>query len=286
MKRRSPEQRRPQAVRRRALCCLVWLLVAVQAVRAQDAVPPRPVPDKTTAAADTLPARSMRTDTVAPVRPAYPAAFRQPGDNVLTDGRGVLDPFWEQLRLRRIGIAADTLRIVHIGDSHIRGHVFPRTAGEAMQRDFGAVGYTDVGIDGASCITFARPDRVARIAALHPDLLILSFGTNESHNRRYDPMTHYAQMDELVRMLRERLPQVPMLMTTPPGSYESFRQSRRRRSYKVNPRTGTAAPPAGAMPRWSVCSTTPSPAHSNSPPCSPVPRCRGWRWPRARSPVL
>ena len=29
-------------------------------------------------------------------------------------------------------------------------------------------------------------------------------------------------------------------MTTPPGSYESFRQRRRRRTYKINPRTAVA----------------------------------------------
>lgn len=53
-------------------------------------------------------------------------------------------------------------------------------------------------------------------------------------------MLHYRQMDDLVRMLREKLPNVPMLMTTPPGSYESFRQRRRRRTYKINPRTAVA----------------------------------------------
>ena len=91
-----------------------------------------------------------------------------------------------------------------------------------MQDTFGAVSYTDVGINGAFCTTFTRPDRIADIAALHPDLLILSFGTNESHNRRYNTMLHYRQMDDLVRMLREKLPNVPMLMTTPPGSLREF----------------------------------------------------------------
>ena len=47
-------------------------------------------------------------------------------------------------------------------------------------------------------------------------------------------------MDELVRMLRDSLPNVPLLMTTPPGSYDSFRKSRRRRTYSINPRTAIA----------------------------------------------
>lgn len=46
-------------------------------------------------------------------------------------------------------------------------------------------------------------------------------------------------MDELVRMLRDSLPSVPLLMTTPPGSYDSFRKSRRR-TYSINPRTAIA----------------------------------------------
>ena len=111
-------------------------------------------------------------------------------ENVLTDSLGILNPFWEKLRLSRLGASADTLRIVHVGDSHIRGHIFPRTIGALMQDTFGAVSYTDVGINGAFCTTFTRPDRIADIAALHPDLLILSFGTNESHNRRYNTMLH------------------------------------------------------------------------------------------------
>ena len=47
-------------------------------------------------------------------------------------------------------------------------------------------------------------------------------------------------MEELLGLLRDSLPNVPILLTTPPGSYESFRQRRRRRTYAVNPRTVTA----------------------------------------------
>ena len=182
----------------------------------------------------------QRTDTLPVPLIALPAAFRQLGGNELIDSVGILKPFWEKLRMLRLGIATDTIRIVHVGDSHIRGHIFPETTGGRLQQTFGALSYTDVGINGAFCVTFTRPERVADIAALRPDLVILSFGTNESHNRRYNSMLHYRQMDELVRMLRDRLPGIPMLMTTPPGSYESFRQRRRRRTYKINPRTSVA----------------------------------------------
>ena len=221
----------------RFLLAVCLLLAGCHALRAQDALPACPRSGVGLTEPDTLLCFHQRTDTI-PFRPLIlPAAFRQLGENVLIDSVGILRPFWEKMRLLRLGASSDTVRIVHVGDSHIRGHVFPRTTGALLQQCFGALSYTDVGINGAFCVTFTRPDRVADIAALHPDLVILSFGTNESHNRRYNPMLHYRQMDELVRMLRDSLSGVPMLMTTPPGSYESFRQRRRKRTYNINPRT-------------------------------------------------
>lgn len=223
-----------------AACVLVLLFSVCTSVKAQDALPALPFCHNRLADCDTLCSYSGRTDTVAVLHVVCPAGFKQLGENVLTDSLGILKPFWEKLRLLRLGSVADTVRVVHIGDSHIRGHIFPRTAGEVLQSAFGALSYTDMGINGAFCFTFTRPDRIERVAALKPDLLILSFGTNESHNRRYNAMLHRRQMDDLVRLLRDRLPGVPMLMTTPPGSYDSFRQRRRRRTFTINPRTAIA----------------------------------------------
>lgn len=224
-----------------AICCAVLaVLSSWQTLFAQDALPVSTLPEVCHSHADSLLLYSQRTDTVAVPRITFPAAFQQVGENELIDSIGILNSFWEKLRLARLGGATDTIRVVHIGDSHIRGHIFPRTTGERMKNTFGTLSYTDLGINGAFCTTFTRPDRIAEIAALRPDLLILSFGTNESHNRRYNSKLHYQQMDDLVRLLRDSLPNVPMLMTTPPGSYESFRQRRRRRTYSINPRTVVA----------------------------------------------
>lgn len=226
---------------RSTVCCVVFmLLAATQSLQAQDMLPGFPRLQEAMADCDTLCSYGQRTDTVTVPFITFPATFRELKENEITDSLGILRPFWEKLRLLRLGASVDTLRIVHVGDSHIRGHILPRTAGDLMQRTFGALSYTDVGVNGAFCLTFTRPDRIEKIAALHPDLVILSFGTNESHNRRYNPMLHYRQMDDLVRLLRDSLPGVPMLLTTPPGSYESFRMRRRRRTYSINPRTALA----------------------------------------------
>ena len=207
---------------------------------AQDRIPACPPPGKKQKTIKPLREMNWANDTVS-VQFSFPAAFRGMGRNEIVDSIALLTPVFERLRQVRAGLSEDTVRIVHIGDSHVRGHIYPQTTGARLIETFGAVSYIDKGVNGATCLTFTHPDRIAEIAALKPELLILSFGTNESHNRRYNVNVHYNQMDELVNLLQDSLPNVSILLTTPPGSYESFRQRRRRRTYAVNPRTATAS---------------------------------------------
>lgn len=223
----------------RKLLCIFLLSCFPVALSAQDVLPVCPRADGGNRPSKPLREPLLLGDPVA-VKVALPGAFTGTGPNVITDSLGVLDPVLERLRQIQNGASEDTLRILHIGDSHIRGHIFPQTTGKRLAETFGAVSYTDMGVNGATCLTFTHPDRIAAIAALRPELLIMSFGTNESHNRRYNSNVHYHQMEELLKLLRDSLPDVPVLVTTPPGSYESFRQRRRKRTYSVNPRTATA----------------------------------------------
>ncbi len=218
--------------KRSLLFILCFYFAFCSYLKAQDLIPSIPVKDSPIHATDTLPIGG--TPDTLEVRNSLPGSFRNPGTNLIRNAH-LLYPVFERLRYP----GQDTVRIIHIGDSHVRGHIFPRTAGEALQKQFGAVRYTDMGINGATCLTFTHPERITDISNLKPDLLILSFGTNESHVRKYNPSVHYYQMDELVKLLRDSLPDTPLLVTTPPGSYESFRQRKRKRTYAVNPRTAT-----------------------------------------------
>lgn len=209
-------------------------------ITAQDRIPACPPLNKTLKKIKPLREMTWANDTIS-AQISFPTAFRETGRNEIIDSIALLSPVFEHLRQVRAGLSEDTVRIVHIGDSHVRGHIYPQTTGVRLTETFGAVSYIDKGVNGATCLTFTHPDRIAEIAALKPELLILSFGTNESHNRRYNINVHYNQMDELVKLLRDSLPNVPILFTTPPGSYESFRQRRRKRTYAINPRTATAA---------------------------------------------
>lgn len=219
---------------------IILILLEATYMYPQSPVPASLVPQEATGNRDTLQSYSGRMEKVVLLHSQLPSSFQNAGINEVTDSTGVLNPFWEKLRLLRIGFSTDTIRVVHIGDSHIRGHLLPQTTGDRLTETFGAISYIDMGINGAFCTTFTTPARIAEIAALNPDLLILSFGTNESHNRKYTAMLHKQQMEELVRMLRASLPGIPLLMTTPPGSFEKLR-IRRRWNYKINPRTAVVS---------------------------------------------
>lgn len=218
----------------------IAFLFSAISVSAQDRIPACPSLGKGMKTLKPLREIHRANDTIFAQVP-FPPAFRETGRNEIIGNISLLDSVFERLRLLRAGLLEDTVRMVHIGDSHVRGHIYPQTTGTRLSETFSAVSYTDMGVNGATSLTFTHPERIADIAALKPELLILSFGTNESHNRRYNANIHYNQMDELVKLLRDSMPDVPILLTTPPGSYESFRQRRRKRTYSINPRTATAA---------------------------------------------
>ena len=203
---------------------------------AQDALPVVAALDKGIGAPDSLALYGEIQDTLPiPLVPRIPRSFQQTQENQIVDTLGILAPCWDKVKQVKRKQSNSILRVLHVGDSHIRGHILPRTTGDSLQLAVGRLTYTDIGINGATCETFSTPDKINEMQAEHPDLLILSFGTNESHNRGYNALHHYQQMDIFVRMLRTAMPGVPILMTTPPGSYQG-----RRRSYSLNPRTAIA----------------------------------------------
>lgn len=217
---------------------------------AQDVLPECPKPDKHSS--PVYPSHEMKQlMQFVSVDSPMPAVFRNTTENELTDPAGSLHPFWEKL-----GALDRPLRIVHIGDSHVRGHVFPYVMRCSLEDDFGSkavenipvtyqtsgiaretgsngVVYHILGVNGATCQSFSTPEHIRQIADLHPDLVILSFGTNEAHGRRYNASEHTAAMNYLIEELKTSCPDVAFLMTTPPGAY--VRNGRRGKI--INPRT-------------------------------------------------
>ena len=181
-----------------------------------------------------------------------PEKFLQTEDNVIADPTASLVPFFAKLkRLDR------PVRIVHIGDSHVRGHVFPYVMRRCLEDDFGmravedlpvsyqtsglavetgreGVVYHILGVNGATCASYSTPERLQKVADLHPDLVIVSFGTNEAHGRRYSASEHTEAMRTMLAVLKQQCPDVAFLWTTPPGAYV---RNGRRGPRVINPRT-------------------------------------------------
>lgn len=195
--------------------------------------------------------RGMRLITVPD---SLPAGFVHSSDNVIEDCEHSLFPFFQKL-----SDMTSPVRVVHIGDSHVRGHLYPLIARRRLEHDFGAgavfpdtisyrtgglaretgepgIVYHIYGINGATSVTFSDEKKVGEIASLHPDLIIVSFGTNEAHSRRYVSQDHKLQISRLLGMLKTACPETAFLLTTPPGAYMG-----RRRSRTINPRTVTAS---------------------------------------------
>ena len=224
---------------RKSSWILLCLLFVSSWMNAQDQIPQMAKTESLSSTVDSLKRYGYIAEPVALTDFPLPANFRNIHENVVLDPNDILAPFWQKLAESTSLSATDSVRIVHVGDSHVRGHVFPLTAGEVLHQAFDRLSYVDDGINGATSLTFSTPERIREIVKMQPDLLIISFGTNESHGKGYNENRHYAQMTDFLLMLRSSLPDTPILLTTPPGSYERG-GTRRRRTYTINPRTKLA----------------------------------------------
>lgn len=188
-----------------------------------------------------------------PVEETIPAAFQGTVENRIVDEAHTLFPFFERLLLCEAPV-----RIVHIGDSHVRGHVYPYTTRLLLEKDFSdrAV-YPDTityrtsgiaretgnpglvfhifGVNGATAASFHAEEHIREVASLNPDLIIVSFGTNEAHGK-YAASDHRVELDNLITSIRQACPNAAILLTTPPGAYIGKRYARR-----INPNTRQAA---------------------------------------------
>lgn len=160
---------------------------------------------------------------ILPSNFTLPTTFLGTKDNVIEDEKQSLSTLFKKFYIIHMEGLADTVRIIQIGDSHVRGIIYPHTVSDLLMKTFGSLKYTNIGINGATCHSFAKSKRMKEIFTGNPDLIIISFGTNESYRSHYDANLHYAEIAELVELLHNKLPDVHLLFTTPPGSYLKYR---------------------------------------------------------------
>lgn len=188
---------------------------------------------------------------------SMPSFFEGTLQNVITDSANSLAPFFEKLmQLRSINtVDKPVVRILHIGDSHVRSHEFTPVFNLRLTEIFGNAALTCIegyksngiveesgecgiachciGINGATSKNFSEDKYLKEISGLNPDLIIISLGTNESLGK-YDSVHHYGMMENLFNLLTEACPKAVTLYTTPPGAFKPiYSKARRRRNRKI-----------------------------------------------------
>ena len=77
-----------------------------------------------------------------------------------------------------------------------------------------------IGVNGAM---YAHYDSsvyfVDQLISLHPDLVIISLGTNEAYTKYFTELEFEENMDMLVSKIRTAMPDANFLLTTPPDGY-------------------------------------------------------------------
>lgn len=91
--------------------------------------------------------------------------------------------------------------------------------------------YHSIGINGAMFVNYTDEAYLRQLGLLKPDLLIISLGTNETFGRRFTEAEFTRQVQDFVRILRNSLPDTPILLTTPPEGYKSKTVNKKKEYY-------------------------------------------------------
>lgn len=241
--------RRSDCLRRLSFSFL--FLLACVSVCAQDALPGKAPADRNSERIYDSKAMEGLMRYV-PVASVMPSSFRGTAENRISDPERELWPFWKKL-----SEMSGPVRVVHIGDSHVRGHLYPYVVRQLLEEDFGkdavldmkvsyrtsgiahetgspGIVYHILGVNGATCASFSTPERIHEVTSLEPDLVIVSFGTNEAHGRGYSSAEHRLSMDRLLSAIGKECPDAVFLLTAPPGAYV---RNGRHGPRNANPRT-------------------------------------------------
>ncbi len=100
--------------------------------------------------------------------------------------------------------------------------------------------YHSIGVNGAMYVHYTDPDYVRQLALLHPHLLILSMGTNETFGRNFSSDSFRLQVKHFLSLVKEQMPDVEIVLTTPPECYKK-KYKNKKRIYVRNEQTKAAA---------------------------------------------
>lgn len=132
---------------------------------------------------------------------------------------------------REVQASSDAVCIEFKSDSLFTSFQLTLEKTESIQQSFTLYGievhtddagiiYHSVGINGASIPSFLKCSLLEdQIYVLAPDLVVLSFGTNDAYLRNFNPQKYFNDYDSLVKIIEKTLPGIAILITVPNDSY-------------------------------------------------------------------
>lgn len=165
------------------------------------------------------------SDTVTALK-QIPQLFINTKPN-LVERAEVLRPFYQKIMNQK-----EQVRVLHLGDSHVAGRDFPNAVKSVLTSVWNTttndsstqkVVYEYMAKNGATMGRYLSGENLSKIAEKRPDLIIISFGTNECHDLKYDEDAHRRKIVNAFDSLKMACPQATFLFTTPPGAYLKYR---------------------------------------------------------------
>lgn len=90
--------------------------------------------------------------------------------------------------------------------------------GLVLEKDTPGILYSSIGVNGAKFSDYNKyPLFFEQLKALHPDMLVLSLGTNESYDHMEAP-AYIEQIRQFIKKVREQNINVPIIISTPAPS--------------------------------------------------------------------
>ena len=160
-------------------------------------------------------------------------------DTVWAGGKVIADTF-------RIASLTDTLQLQSTRRKQGTDNLLPASSfrnvyyGFSLTNGQPGVLYHSIGINGAMYVNYTDSAYVEQLALLKPDLLIISMGTNETFGTRFRAAEFASQVRTFLSMIKARMPDAAILLTTPPECYRRVTVNKKR-VFERNRNTEAAA---------------------------------------------
>ena len=125
----------------------------------------------------------------------------------------------------RIASLTDTLELKSDASSDSRTSTY---YGLNLTNGMPGVLYHGIGVNGAMYVNYTDSAYIKQLAQLNPSLLILSLGTNESFGHNFNSAEFTKQVELFLSCVRREMPNVTLLLTTPPACFKRIYYKRKR----------------------------------------------------------